>query len=391
MGVRFPPSLFVEGKIKKMKTNKKFVTAVCVIVGTAIGAGVLGIPYVAVQAGFFVALAYILLLGGIILLCNLYLGEISLRTKGNHQLPGYARKYLGKKGAWLMQFAMIFGIYSAILAYMVGIGGSLSFLIFGNVNHTLLMGFLFGILMSLLLWKGISALKKFEKIGVGIIFLLLAAIIIFFIDDVKLINLSGFNFANIFLPFGVILFAFLSFSAVPEVEIILKDNEKLMKKVIVASSVISIIFYALFTFMVVGFKGNETPEIATLTLGAFFIVLGIFTMFTSHLALGNALKDNFVFDSKMKKFSAWFFVALVPIFIFLITQYFNLFSFTKIISIGGSISGGLTAILIFFMLKKAKKKGNRKPEYSVSINWWIIGILSLIFIAGVVYDLMRGI
>ena len=373
------------------KNFQKFVTAVSVIIGTAIGAGVFGIPYVAVQAGFFVALAYIFLLGGIILLCNLYLGEVSLRTKGNHQLPGYAKKYLGKKGAWLMQFAMIFGIYSAILAYIVGIGESLSFLIFGNVNHTLLLGFLFGILMSLLLWQGIGALKKFEKIGVGIIFLLLVAIIIFFTDNVELTNLSGFNFANFFLPFGVILFAFLSFSAVPEVEIILKDNEKLMKRVIVASSAITIIFYALFTFIIVGFKGAETPEIATLALGAFFIVLGIFTMFTSYLALGNALRDNFMLDGKMKKFNAWFLASLVPIFIFLITRYFNFLSFTKILSIGGSVSGGLTAILIFLMLERAKKKGNRKPEYSISISWWIIGVLSLIFILGIVYELMKGI
>ena len=48
--------------------NKRFLVAVSILIGTCIGAGVLGIPYVAAQAGFFVALAYILLIGGIILI-----------------------------------------------------------------------------------------------------------------------------------------------------------------------------------------------------------------------------------------------------------------------------------------------------------------------------------
>ena len=36
---------------------------------------------------------------------NLYVGEITLRTKGNHQLPGYAKRYLGKTGrVWIRVF-----------------------------------------------------------------------------------------------------------------------------------------------------------------------------------------------------------------------------------------------------------------------------------------------
>jgi len=78
--------------------KKKFWVATSILVGMCIGAGVLGIPYVAAQAGFLVALVYILLIGAIILAVNLYMGEISLRTKGEHQLIGYTKKYLGEKG-----------------------------------------------------------------------------------------------------------------------------------------------------------------------------------------------------------------------------------------------------------------------------------------------------
>ena len=366
--------------------KKKFFVAVSILIGTCIGAGVLGIPYVAAQAGFIVTLVYILLIGLMLLFVNLYLGEISLRTKGNHQLPGYAEKYLGKRGKSLMQFAIIFGVYAAILAYTFGIGKSLSYLFFGNPTHTVLFGIVFSLIMSLLLWKGIKDLKKFEKIGVSLILLLLALIFFVFIDKVRFANLITFNISNIFLPFGVVLFALLSFHAIPEVEIVLHRNEKLAKKVLITGTLISVIFYILFALVVVGFKGAQTPEVATLSLGPLFILLGIFTMFTSWLSLGNALNINFTLDNKIKKGISWFLVAIIPIFLFLFIQFFSFFSFTRILSFGGVISGGLIAILVLLMVKKAKKKGNRKPEYSIPVNWFIIGFLILIFLLAVIRE-----
>ncbi len=367
--------------------KKKFFIAISILIGTCIGAGVLGIPYVASQAGFFVALTYILLLGIIILFVNLYLGEISLRTKGEHQLVGYAQRYLGKKGRRFMEFATVFGIYSAMVAYMLGIGESLSFLILGNTNYTVFMGILFGAGMSALLWKGMKSVKKFEKIGVSIILSLLLLIFILFFNRIDAANLYYFNMGNIFLPFGVIFFAFLSFHAIPEVGIVLHNNEKLMKKALIAGTSVCILFYILFALVVVGFKGLETPEIATLALGSVFVVLGIFTMFNSWLSLGNALEESFMFDERIKKKKAWFYTAVIPLAIFLLISFFKFFSFTKVLSIGGVISGGLIAALILLMIKHAKKEGNRKPEYSIPVNWFIIGFLILIFVLGVLREL----
>ena len=82
--------------------KSKFFPALAVLVGTIIGAGFLGIPYVVAKSGFIPGLAYLVFVFLFILLVKLYLGETILRTKGNHQLTGYAEKYLGKKGKYLM-------------------------------------------------------------------------------------------------------------------------------------------------------------------------------------------------------------------------------------------------------------------------------------------------
>ncbi len=366
--------------------NKLFLAGTSILIGTAIGAGILGIPYVVAKSGFLIGLVHLLLLGAIILLTNLYLGEIILRTNGKHQLGGYAKKYLGKTGKFFMSFAFIFGIYSAILAYLVGISESFSFLFYGNFNYSILIGILFGVFMSYLLFRGLRALKTFEKFGVSAIFILFILIAIFFTKKISFENLTAINTNFLFLPFGVVLFALLCFSAIPEINLILKKDKKLMKKILVTGTLITILFYILFTLVVVGFKGAETPEIATIALGPIFIILGIFTMFTSYLALGNALQDSFVYDFKYKKVKAWFFSALIPIFIFLIIKMFKYFTFIKILSIGGVVSGGLMGILILLMVKNSKKKGNRKPEYSIFINWIIIALLSLIFLLGIIRE-----
>jgi len=368
--------------------TKKFFTGLAILIGTAIGAGVLGIPYVVARAGFLVGLGYILLVGLIIIFINLYFGEIILRTKGRHHLPGYAEKYLGKKGKVFMQFALIFGIYSAIVAYIFGVGESFSFLFFGDSSYSLLIGFVFACFMSFLLWRGLKALKKFEKWGVGIILVLLVLIIFLFAGRISFDNLSGLNLNYLFLPFGVVLFALMSFSTIPEISFVLGKDKKLIKKILIIGTSISVIFYILFALVVVGFKGLETPEISTFALGSVFIVLGIFTMFTSYLALGNALRDHFKYDDHDKRLKSWFLTAVIPIFIFLFIKLFDLFSFTRILSIGGVVAGGSIAVLILLMIKKAKKKGNRKPEYSIPVNWFVIGFLSLIFILGIVREII---
>ncbi len=358
-------------------------TAVSIISGTCIGAGFLGIPYVAAKAGFFVVLAYLVLIGGAILLVNLYLGEMLLRTRGDHQLTGYVYKYLGKNGKRIMLFATQFLIYSALVAYMLGVGESVSFMFFGSLNHSVLIGALFGGVMSLFLIRGLSLETKIEKLGVSIALALLLLIFFIFFKRIDFTNLYTFDMNNIFLPFGVILFSLMSFFALPEAKLILNNNKKLMKKAIILGTLLPIIFYSLFTFLVVGFKGAETPQIATLALGNIFILLGIITITTSYMALAVALKQTHIFDLKHSKGSAWVLSGIYPIGIFLITRLFSFFSFINILSIAGIVSGGIIGILILAANKKAKKQGNRNPEYKIKINNFIIGALSVLFLLGI--------
>ncbi|MBU0760423.1 MAG: amino acid permease [Nanoarchaeota archaeon] len=365
----------------------KTFAAVSTMVGTIIGAGILGIPYVVMRSGFLIGVLNMIVIAAILLLVNLYLGEIGLRTKTNHHLSGYAEKYLGKKGKLLMFFAFAFGVYSALIAYLIGEGESFSYFFFNSTDYSLYFGIAFWFLLSAITYFGLKALEEGEEFGIVVIFLLIISIAIFYANKIDVSNLTYNNPSLFYVPFGVILFAFLGFSAIPEVERILRKDKGLTKRVICISSLVTLIIYIIFTAIVVGSQSQPTPQLATLALGKVFIFFGILTMFTSYLALATALVDTFRFDFKKTKNRAWLYTICLPLPIFLILHFFNKASFIKILGIGGVISGTIVAALILLMIKKAKKLGSRKPEYSVPYSRILAWLIVLILAAGAVLEI----
>jgi len=374
----------------KKYLDKRFWAAVFTLVGTMIGAGILGLPYVFSKSGFLIGLGWLLALGGVLIFVKLCLGEVVLRTKGDHQLAGYAEKYLGKWGKNIMFFTMIFGIYSALLAYLIGEGQSFSRLFTGGLDYAIYFGIGFWFLMTFLLKEGIRGLRKIETWGVLVIIFIILLMLGWYFPQVEVSNISYTDFSFVFLPFGIVLFALLGFACIPELEREIKGDEKKMWKIIVTGSLISIILYAIFSFIFVGVLGKGVTEVATLSFGNFITVLGIFTMLTSYFVLSFALKDMFDFDFDSSKLRNFLFVSIFPLLLYIFVSFFSLFSFVRVLSIGGVVGGGITGILVLLMAKKAKKQGNRKPEYKVPLPWIVIVILSLLFAAGIFFEFFFG-
>ena len=88
--------------------DRKFWSTVFTLSGSVIGAGILGLPYVFAKSGFLLGLFWIIFLAIILVYAKLCFGEVTLRTKGNHQIVGYANKYLDKWGRGIMIFTLLF-------------------------------------------------------------------------------------------------------------------------------------------------------------------------------------------------------------------------------------------------------------------------------------------
>jgi len=217
-------------------------------------------------------------LGIVTMYVFLCLGEVTLRTKEEHQLPGFTKKYLGKKAEIVMIFAMVFGIYSALLAYLIGESQSLSFIFTGDYSNSIYFAIGFWLVMTLLLREGLRSLQKVETWGVLAILAIVFILAILYLPNVEYENVVPVNFAKLFLPFGVVLFSLMGFTSIPELELEIKGDEKKMKKAIIWGVSIPIVVYFVFSFIFVGVLGSSVPQVATLGLGKLVTLLGIFTM-----------------------------------------------------------------------------------------------------------------
>lgn len=379
-------------------SRNKLWLASATLMGTVIGAGVLGIPYVIAQSGLLLGIINLLVIGFALLVLHLCLGEISLRTKGLHQLSGYMEKYLGKWGKHFMTFSMIVGIYGAMTAYLIGEGQIFKTIL--GIGHPLLYSLIFFVLVSIIIFIGLKATGRAEMIVTTLMILVVLGIGLLSISQINPENYSGIHWQNIFLPYGVILFAFVGTAAIPELREELEKEKYKMKKAIFIGSIIPIAIYLFFTLIVVGLIGltnfnalAPNERIATVALSLYTSpwlglaanIFAAFAMFTSFIGLGYALKGMFEFDYHFKKLWAFFLTIIPPILI----AFSNLTNFIAVIGFTGAIAGGVDGILIMLAYWKAKRFGQRKPEYSLKIGKILTGLLILMFATGIIYQLWQ--
>ncbi len=366
-----------------------FVGAIATLVGTVIGAGILGIPYVVAKSGILIGIIHIIVIGLAVLLLSLYIGEVCLRTKGKHQLVGYAGLYLGKWGKRVMAISIYVGIYGALIAYLIGESQSLNALFGLNQNFAML---LFFVIMSYLIWRGLNIIEGAEIYLTSFLGLVVLLILMFSVMNLNLENLTTINLKHIFLPYGVVFAAMMGLAAIPELKEELLKDPKHLKRAIIIGMFIPIIIYILFSIAIVGTTGTGTTEIATIGLGdvvgQHMIILGnlfaILGMATGFLSFGLALHWTFQYDYKLKRHTSWALTCLIPLGVAML----DFTGFVQVLGISGAIAGGLAGLVIIFMHKKAKEKGDRKPEYNIKPHIVINTLLFIIFSLGIIYTLI---
>lgn len=390
-------------KEKGFLSDKKMWLGVTTLIGTIVGAGILGIPYVVAQSGFLIGGVMILLLGLALMMLNLFTGEIVLGAEKQHQLTGYAEKYLGKWGKRTMAFSMIFTIYGALTAYLIGEGETLKAVfkaVFGpffNVDQ-IIYSLIFFVVVFFIILKGVKAAGKAELILILLLFLIVALIGIFSFGQIDGENLKTLNIAKFFIPYGVIFFALMGSPAVPEMQEVMERNGKKMKKAIVIGSLAPIVLYLVFAVFVIGVIGLDNFEvlqpnerIATVALsiyslpllGTFANIMAVLAMFTSFLTLGIALVELYNYDYGLSRSKSLLLVFSVP----LLITIFKLSTFIVVIGTAGAIAGGLEGIVIILMYWKAKKMRDREPEYSMGMHKFLGVTLMILFGLGVMYQI----
>jgi len=166
----------------------KLIRAILTLISGAIVVGYLAIPYAIYKFGTLWGIIGISLAGLLVTVVLLSFVDIIIYYKGNHQLPGYAKKYLGKSTGTILMLISVFSILGALLVYSIILGEILSKL-FSNFNiHYSQTIFSLIIIIPLLGFLQFNV-KNISKISqISIFFVISGMFFIFFYSILKLIR-----------------------------------------------------------------------------------------------------------------------------------------------------------------------------------------------------------
>jgi len=364
---------------------------IALIVAGTIGAGVLGVPYAVAQVGSFIGLFYLLFLGIIMLGFNLLIGEIAVRTKGEFQMVGLAKKYLGTWGEVTMTLLVYFVMFGILNVYIIGEGQSLSQLFGGDPNT---WGIIFWGVATFLVYAGLRVLKVIDFFLSLVILAVIVFISLVSVPHVETINFTYHNFTSFLLPFGVILFAYSGSGAVLESHSLLKNDKKKFKLAILISSLICMVVYIMFTLTVLGVTGKETTEIATIGLGQkigsylfwfgnIFAALAMGMGFLSHALM---FRHSLSWDYKFSKPLATLVACGVPLILFVA----GFRKFIVMIDIVGGVFLTTESLLLLIIYWKAKQAGDLPTgKYKLHHVVLLSGLLVLALLVGGVYSVVK--
>jgi amino acid permease len=366
--------------------------AAAALVGTMVGVGIFGVPFIFARAGFWVGMAWLVAIAAFKVLFYTMFTELMLRTEGVHQLAGYAGIWLNSWGKRVVTFMNILGIYGALLAYTIVVGGFLHNILssFTAIEPTLYSVLFTAVLAPILLAR--LRTVAFVEQALTVLFVVVVALIVF----AGFGDISPGNYAQVmpdrwFLPYGVLLFAFGGLTSMPIMRQLLVGRERAIRPAVITAIILVAIVYFLFAAVVVGISGSATSPDAIsglfgilgmpiLILGS---LLGILTISTSYIMLGTAMYEIFHIDYHLRRPVSWLLVVVPPLVFFSS----GLRNFIDVIGLVGAVAGGITIILFIVAYLKARTYTIREPEFTLRVPVFVWYLLMAMFAVGVVLGL----
>ncbi|HIP89894.1 MAG TPA: amino acid permease [Thermococcus paralvinellae] len=318
--------------------------ALATLIGTQIGAGVLGLPYAAKSVGLIPALAVLFAVMLLMLMTAYIILDFSARMDGA-QLSTIARKVLGKPGGWVMLLSITTMSFGALLAYIAGMGGVMASL-FG-VNEKV-GAVVFWMLASLVVYLGVEASGKSELAMSFIMLFLFIVVAVMLLPKGKVENALYMSFNGIWTIIGVSIFALGCHSVIPDVYKAIGDYKE-MKRIIFLAFFIPTIIYAVFMASFLLVFGHSTPQIATQALESLYGKTGwlvgnlipLFAITTSYIGIALAQVDNFREFLNLPRNVAWALTVIPPLAVYLA----GVRDFVKVLGVAGD-TGDLLAFIV---------------------------------------------
>lgn len=241
------------------KFDSKLFGGILLVVGTAIGGGMLALPIATAEAGFVNSIFLMLACWFIMTSTALLVLEVNLWLPPNTNIISMAKTILGRWGEFVAWISYLLLFYSVLAAYMAGGGDFLHGLLhaIGLTLPNWLTILLFASILGYIVYRGIRYVDyvnrglMISKFGV---YLLLVVAIIPFVSATKLID--G-NLAYVTAGLTVMITSFTFANIIPSLRTYFKEDTAKLRKAILIGSVIPLICYLLWDLVIMGVIPRE--------------------------------------------------------------------------------------------------------------------------------------
>lgn len=234
--------------------NSKLLGSILLIVGTAIGGGMLALPIATSQAGF-VHSTFLLFGCWFVMTASAFIIlEVNLWLPPNSNMISMARATLGSGGKWVAWITYLLLLYSLLAAYMAGGGDFLKNLLFLlKINvPSWVASLLFAGLLGYIVCLGIRSVDVVNRslmfVKLGAFFLLITLIF----PNITPINLASGQFTAITASTTVAITSFGFATIVPTLRSYFEDDISKLRQAILIGSLIPLICYILWDCAIMG-------------------------------------------------------------------------------------------------------------------------------------------
>jgi amino acid permease len=378
-----------------MSENKRsLLGAIGVLSGGIIGAGIFSLPYVASEAGLFVALVLLVLATTAYCYIHLMYADIVAGSSEQHRFVGYISRYLGKRWFYLGVAMTVIEMVFVLTIYLI-LSVSFMQLVVPNFPTLFAVGlfWLIGVATMLMRLKKLAVAETVATLG---ILAIIGSLVVASLPQLStLVHLPLTSSRNILLPLSALFFALSGRVAIPAVVNLLRERKSahipLIRRAIIAGTILPGVVYALFIVAVLALSGTVSQDAVTGLLGAlpqwlvFCIgLLGILSLWSSYILVGRDVNETLQYDLDMPSWLRYFIVLIVPLVLYAL----GFSSFIGLVSFIGGIFLALEGVFIALLWRGAHIR--HRLAGLVHISRSTLLLLWLLFTAALIGVLISG-
>lgn len=288
--------------------NKAF-SAGCIVAGSTIGAGMLGLPMAVGNLGFTMSCVLLVVMWALALYSGLLLVEVDMQVGPGLNFNKMVKKVLGRPGQIVAVSSLGFLLYALLVAYITGMGSILA-----NTLHIADSGFgapvcsaVFALVMAFIVFCGTKTIIRFNNLFFVVMVCAMSFAFFSLSSTVNFDNLLAVapNYDHLLASLPILFAAYGYHFCIPSTCKIVDSNKNILYWAIIGGTIAPLFCYGLWLFLTLGsvpmsqitqMNGNVDSLIAAISQNSVFIkaVLSVFASFalvTSFFGVSLSLYD----------------------------------------------------------------------------------------------------